>query len=200
MIFALRWQIGHTVAQAITCWLPTGTARVRSWVRSCGICGDHCGTWVLPPFPPTVPHWSSSVIRIWYIFVWCAFRISSLTPTKVTEGSVVFSVPPCKWRHSTCISHGRLRLNPSQFRICQSKSELYYDRRSVGHSILVPGTYLGPATNFLLFLKFVDSYKFVYVWRPLWREAGSIALNCCWASPHAVFLGSESRWTHFHIL
>jgi hypothetical protein len=29
----------------------------------------------------------------------------------------------------------------------KSKSKLYYDRQSVGQSVLVSGTHLGPATN-----------------------------------------------------
>jgi hypothetical protein len=34
----------------------------------------------------------------------------------------------------------------------QSHVKLYYDRRSVGQSVLVPSTHLGPATNFVSFL------------------------------------------------
>jgi hypothetical protein len=36
----------------------------------------------------------------------------------------------------------------------KSKPKLYYDRQSVGQSILVPGTHLGPETNFYFSLKF----------------------------------------------
>jgi hypothetical protein len=32
------------------------------------------------------------------------------------------------------------------------RSKLYYDRQSVGQSVLVSGTHLGPATNFSHFL------------------------------------------------
>jgi hypothetical protein len=35
---------GRALAQAISRWLPTAAARVRSQVRSCGICGGQSGT------------------------------------------------------------------------------------------------------------------------------------------------------------
>jgi hypothetical protein len=34
----------RAIAQAVSRWLPTAAARVRSQVRSCGICGGHSGT------------------------------------------------------------------------------------------------------------------------------------------------------------
>jgi hypothetical protein len=63
---------------------------------------------------------------------------------------------------------------------------LYYDRQSVGQSVLVSGTHLGPATNFSFSLKF-----------SLWREGGSV-IYCTIAS--GPCLGSKSRRTHGHIL
>jgi hypothetical protein len=58
--------------------------------------------------------------------------------------------------------------------------KLYYDRRSVGQSVLVSGTPLGPATNFSSFLDlFLDSYWSNDVGRLLWREVGSVVLS--WA-------------------
>jgi hypothetical protein len=50
-----------------------------------------------------------------------------------------------------------------------SKSKLYYDRQSVGQSVLASGTHLGPATNFFhsLFDYILDSLGFVDVGRPL---------------------------------
>jgi hypothetical protein len=50
-----------------------------------------------------------------------------------------------------------------------SKSQLYYGRQSVGQSVLVSGTHLGPATSFRhsLFDFFVESFRFVDVGRPL---------------------------------
>jgi hypothetical protein len=35
---------GRAIAQAVSRWLPTAVARVRSQVRSCGICGGQSGT------------------------------------------------------------------------------------------------------------------------------------------------------------
>jgi hypothetical protein len=42
------------------------------------------------------------------------------------------------------------------------KLKLIYDRQSVGQSVLVSGTHLGPVTNFSFSLKLpLDSYEFV---------------------------------------
>jgi hypothetical protein len=71
----------------------------------------------------------------------------------------------------------------------KSKSKLYFDRQSVGQSVLVSGTHLGPATNFSLSLfdYFLDSFGFVDVGRPLWREVGSVLFSFCQASPVQPF-------------
>jgi hypothetical protein len=71
----------------------------------------------------------------------------------------------------------------------KSKSELYYDQQSIGQSVLVPGTYPGPVTNFSLSL--FDNF-FLQFWvclcgRPLWREVGSVWLSFCRASPAQPF-------------
>jgi hypothetical protein len=56
--------------------------------------------------------------------------------------------------------------------------KLYYDRRSVGQSILMSDTPLGPATNFSFFLElFLDRYWFNDVGRLLWREVGSVVFS-----------------------
>jgi hypothetical protein len=71
--------------------------------------------------------------------------------------------------------------------------KLIYHRQSVGQSVLVSGTHLGPATKFSFFLRFSldscrfvilghltripsppQSYYFVFLGRPLWREVGSV--------------------------
>jgi hypothetical protein len=58
----------------------------------------------------------------------------------------------------------------------KSESELYYDGRSVGQSVLVSSPHLGLMTKFLLLL---DSCGFVDMVRSLWREDGSVDYNCC---------------------
>jgi hypothetical protein len=108
----------------------------------------------------------------------------------------------------------------------KSQSKLHYDRQSVGHSILVSGTHLGPATNFShsLFDYILDSFGFVDVGHPLWGEVKSVVFSLRRASPaqpfsdlspmrgrfcslllllvftSAVPIGSESRGTQNHIL
>jgi hypothetical protein len=63
---------------------------------------------------------------------------------------------------------------------CELK--LIYDRQSVGQSVLVSGTHLGPVTNFSFSLKFpLDSCEFVILYRPLWREDRSV-IYCTIAS------------------
>jgi hypothetical protein len=55
------------------------------------------------------------------------------------------------------------------------KLKLICDRQSVGKSVLVSGTYLGPATHFSFSMKFpLDYWSFFILLRPLWREDGSI--------------------------
>jgi hypothetical protein len=70
-----------------------------------------------------------------------------------------------------------------------SESELSYDRRSVGQSISVSTTHLGPKIRFLLLS---DSCGFVDVGRCLWQEDGSVIYNCCWSSPAQPFSGQNS--------
>jgi hypothetical protein len=56
--------LGGAVAQTVSCLLPTAAARVRTRVKSCGICGGQSGSeagflgvhWFpLPNIPPTAP-------------------------------------------------------------------------------------------------------------------------------------------------
>jgi hypothetical protein len=50
----------------------------------------------------------------------------------------------------------------------KSKPKSHYDRQSVGQSILVSGTHLGPATNFSFSLRFsFRQLRFVTLYRPL---------------------------------
>jgi hypothetical protein len=71
----LHLGLGRAIAQAVSRRLPTAVIRVRSPVKSCGICGGQSGTGAgflqvlrfLLPFliPSTTPH-SSSIFRGWY--------------------------------------------------------------------------------------------------------------------------------------
>jgi hypothetical protein len=68
--------IGHAIAQAVSRWLPTSAARVRSRVCSSGICGGQSGAgagfllvlrFPLPIFiPPIAPQSPSPIIWGWY--------------------------------------------------------------------------------------------------------------------------------------
>jgi hypothetical protein len=59
-----------------------------------------------------------------------------------------------------------------------TKSKSCYDQQSVGQSVLVSGT----RDQFFPFSIFFDSFGFVDVWRPLWREVGSVLFSFCRAS------------------
>jgi hypothetical protein len=66
----------------------------------------------------------------------------------------------------------------SGHRMSKLKLKLNYDLQSVGQSVLVSGTHLGPATNFSFSLEFPsDSCWFIIFWRPLSREGGFVI--CC---------------------
>jgi hypothetical protein len=67
-----------------------------------------------------------------------------------------------------------------------SKSKSHYDRQSVGQSVLVSGTHLGPATNF--------TFSFIFFLRQLWvcnfvapsltrGRVSNFLNNCFWAFP-----------------
>jgi hypothetical protein len=77
-------------------------------------------------------------------------------------------------------------------------NELYYDRPSVGQSVLVSSPHLGLMTRFLLLS---DSCGFVDMGRPLWREGGSVVYNCCCLLQHSHSQVRELRgsWPHFTV-
>jgi hypothetical protein len=80
--------------------------------------------------------------------------------------------------------------HPSTLLISELKVKVIWNRLSLGKSVLLSGTHLGPATNFFpLFNCFIDSCRFVYLGRPIWREVGSVVFSCCWASPAEAFSG-----------
>jgi hypothetical protein len=71
---------------------------------------------------------------------------------------------------------------------------------TVSQSILVSGHHIGPETNFsFTSMEIIFRHSGFVMGPPLWQEDGSVIYSCCWASP-AVFLRSESRGAHDHIL
>jgi hypothetical protein len=83
----------------------------------------------------------------------------------------------------------------------KSKSNLYYDRQSVGQSFLVPGTHLGPATNFSFSLKFyLGSCVLWYFVAPSLTRGRVCNLLLLLVLASSVPLGSESHGTQDYIL
>jgi hypothetical protein len=84
---------------------------------------------------------------------------------------------------------------------CDPKPKLYYDRRSVGQSVLVSGTHLGTATKFSPLSKIIFRQLWV-----CWSGAPSLtrgrvcSFQLLLGLVSAVFLGFESRGTHDRIL
>jgi hypothetical protein len=76
-----------------------------------------------------------------------------------------------------------------------SRSKLCYDRRSVGQSVLVSDSNLGPMTRFLLIW---ENCGFDNVGRPSWREDWSVVYNCCLALPEQS-LSAPSTASIIHI-
>jgi hypothetical protein len=71
----------------------------------------------------------------------------------------------------------------------KSKSNLYYDRRSIGQSLSGSSSHLGLTIRFLLLS---DSCGFVDMVHSLWREDGPTLYNCCWPLPEQSFKGPSS--------
>jgi hypothetical protein len=69
-------------------------------------------------------------------------------------------------------------------RLVKVKWKLCYDRRSVGQSVAMSSTHLGPKLRFLLLSK---SCRFVDVGPPLSREDESVVYNSCGSSPAQSF-------------
>jgi hypothetical protein len=77
--------------------------------------------------------------------------------------------------------------------------KLIYDRQSVGQSLLVSGSHLGPMTRFLfsvwrLWVSWCGAPSFTRGW------VCNLLLQLLLGLPKAVTLGSKSRRTHDHIL
>jgi hypothetical protein len=107
------------------------------------------------------PHASANSLHLH-----CHFRLNLCTPFEKTVSS-------------------QTALKSTELSKSKSKSLLYYDQQSVGQSVLVSG----PATNFShsLFDYFLDSFGFVDVGLPLWREVGSVLFSFYRASPAQPF-------------
>jgi hypothetical protein len=69
--------------------------------------------------------------------------------------------------------------------IAKLKLKLIYDRQSVGQSVLVSGTHLGPVTNFSFSLKFpLDNCVCYFVAPSLTRgRVCNLLFSCFWALP-----------------
>jgi hypothetical protein len=71
-LYITKTDVGHTIAQEVSRWLPIAAAWVRARLWSCGICGGQSGVgagflqvlrFPLPNFiPPTAPQSPSSII------------------------------------------------------------------------------------------------------------------------------------------
>jgi hypothetical protein len=107
-------------------------------------------------------------------------------------------VTPWNWRRQ--VSPKR-RLSSDELHSVMSNSKLCYDRRSVGQSVLVSGTHLGPANNFSpsLFNCFFRQLRVCW--------CGAPSLTRSWVCTFQFLLGitstaplrSESHGTHEHI-
>jgi hypothetical protein len=78
--------------------------------------------------------------------------------------------------------------------ICLSvtKCKLIYDRQSVGQSVLVPGTHLGPVTNFFSLLEIFFRQLPVCYFVALSLTRGRVCnllYNCFWSLPKQSLLG-----------
>jgi hypothetical protein len=124
----------------------------------------------------TALRWS---ITHWYADSYCLLTTAHVQHTKSLNHTPIL--------HRPIISTARVESSNASLLSCltytdysywhytdywiQWVSELYYDRRSVGQSILVSSTHLGLTTRFLLLSA---NCGFVDVGRPLWREVESV--------------------------
>jgi hypothetical protein len=81
------------------------------------------------------------------------------------------------------------------------KIRLHHDRRSIGQPVLVSGTHLGPATNFLFSLLIISRQLLVRLCGVPSLTGGQLcSFQLLLGLASAVFLGSESRGTHDNII
>jgi hypothetical protein len=88
------------------------------------------------------------------------------------------------------------------FKALKSKSKLYYDRQSVGQSVLVSGTHLGTATYFShsLFDYFLRQLQVCWCGAPYLTRSQVCTFQFLPGIASAAFLRSESYGTHKHSL
>jgi hypothetical protein len=75
------------------------------------------------------------------------------------------------------------------------KLKLIYDRQSVGQSVLVSGTHLGPATNFFFLLEiFIGQLWVCYFVAPSLTRGWvcNLLYNCFWSLPEQSLLSQIS--------
>jgi hypothetical protein len=123
-----------------------------------------------------------------------AFISRCLTAASNGERSLSSRFPNSPWPQPPVSQFSQLQLSTD------SMSKLYYDRRSVGQSVLVSGSHLGPVINLPLL-------SLIIFWqlRDCLRGAPSLTRGRVCSSQlllgitSAVILGSGSRGTHGHI-
>jgi hypothetical protein len=108
----------------------------------------------------------------------------------------VFHGSDPRWQASISLEH---TYSDCRFSTC-SKSRLISDRRSVGQSVFVSGTHLGPAANF--FLHSLIIFRQLRVCRcgaPSLTRGMVCVFQLLLGIASVAFPGSESRGTHEHI-
>jgi hypothetical protein len=81
------------------------------------------------------------------------------------------------------------------------KSNLYYDRRPVGQSVLVSGTHLAPTNNFSPYLfKYFRQLLVCWCGEPSLTRSLVCRFHFLLGIANATFLSSKSHGTHEHIL
>jgi hypothetical protein len=146
-------------------------------------------TYSSPLWPQTGTWWSSS--RTSLAAPDCRLHLILIGLCLVLEGVHLFLVSLYRGEASVASRQAFISSQASCLAFMDSK-----DRRSVGKSLLVSSTHLGPKTWFLLLS---GSCRFVDVGRFLWRKNGTVVYDCCWPST-AQSLIPESRRTQDHIL
>jgi hypothetical protein len=85
--------------------------------------------------------------------------------------------------------------------VTKLKSKLYYDRQSVGQSVLVSDTHLGPSTNFSHSLfDFFLQFRVCWCGTPSLTRSGVSIFQFLQGIANAAFLRSESHGTREHSL